>query len=101
MEVEDRACLMVNDVARVGVADLLTRLNAPVDVGRCRPGLAAVSGAELDDVVGVGGVAAAVAVVLGTLVVSDQQVTVGSGGDGRDAVVVGGRVGGQVLGLAH
>ena len=101
MEVEDRARLVVDDVARVGVADLLTRLSAPVDVGRRRPGLAAVGGAELDDVVGVGRVAALVAVVLRPLVIGHQQVAVGGGGDGRDAVVVGGRVGGQVLGLAH
>ena len=101
VEVEDRARLVVDDVARVGVADLLAGLRALVDVGGRRPGLAAVGGAALDDVVRVGGVAAAVAVVLRALVVGDEQVPVGGGGDRRDAVVVGGRVGGQVLGLAH
>ena len=101
VEVEDRARLVVDDVARVGVADLLAGLRALVDVGGCRPGLAAVGGAALDDVVRVGGVAAAVAVVLRALIVGDEQVPVGGGGDRWDAVVVGGRVGGQVLGLAH
>ena len=101
VEVEDRARLVVDDVARVGVADLLAGLRALVDVGGRRPGLAAVGGAALDDVVRVGGVAAAVAVVLRALVVGDEQVPVGGGGDRRDAVVVGGRVGGHVLGLAH
>ena len=52
VEVEDRACLMIDDVGRIGVAFLFVAVHARdalVDVGLRAPGHSSVRGALLDN----------------------------------------------------